>query len=210
MLNEHVDVRGDHAKLARETGAKSTVLLKSVNKTLPLTGKEKLTATFGEDAGPNINGPNSCKFRTCDSGTLAVGWGSGAPEFTNLITPDTAIQNKFVKYGGAYESILTNWAPAEQIDILARRADVSLVFVNSNSGEGQVFENNYGDRNNLTLWKNGEELVKRVASSCPNTAVVVHSTGAVILEDIKQNPNVTALLWAGLPGDLLRFRNIIC
>lgn len=64
-----------------------------------------------------------------------------------------------------------------------------------------MVENKYGDRNNLTLWKEGDELVKRVASSCRNTIVVVHSTGPVILEEIKENPNVTALLWAGLPGD---------
>lgn len=200
LLNEHKDVRGNHASLVREVGAKSTVLLKNVNKTLPLTGKEKLTATFGEDAGPNVLGPNSCESRACDNGTLAVGWGSGAPDFSYLIAPDTAIQNEVLKFGGAYESILTNYA-TEQIDVLGRRADVSIVFVNSDSGEGVMVENNYGDRNNLTLWKEGDELVKRVASSCRNTIVVVHSTGPVILEEIKENPNVTALLWAGLPGD---------
>lgn len=56
QVNEHVDVRGEHSQLIREIGAKSTVLLKNVNNTLPLTGREKLTAVVGEDAGSNIYG----------------------------------------------------------------------------------------------------------------------------------------------------------
>ena len=30
---------------------------------------------------------------------------------------------------------------------------------------------------------------------------MVHSVGAVILEDYKNNPNITAILWAGIPGE---------
>lgn len=36
---------------------------------------------------------------------------------------------------------------------------------------------------------------------CNNTIVVVHSTGAVLLAEHAANPNVTAILWAGLPGE---------
>lgn len=58
LVNEHVDVRGDHGALARTLASASTVLLKNTNNALPLTGKEKLTAVFGDDAGDNPNGPN--------------------------------------------------------------------------------------------------------------------------------------------------------
>lgn len=54
QVNEHVNVRGDHIQLIREIGAKSTVLLKNVNNTLPLTGREKLTAVIGEDGKPCV------------------------------------------------------------------------------------------------------------------------------------------------------------
>jgi len=59
---------------------------------------------------------------------------------------------------------------------------------------------NQGDRNNLTAWGGGDELVAFVAQQNPNTVVIIHSTGPIIVEDYKNNPNVTAILWAGLPG----------
>jgi beta-glucosidase len=36
---------------------------------------------------------------------------------------------------------------------------------------------------------------------CNNTIVVVHSTGPVLLSQHASNPNVTAILWAGVPGE---------
>lgn len=39
-----------------------------------------------------------------------------------------------------------------------------------------------------------------VASTNPNTIVVVHSVGPLILEPWIENENVTAVLWAGLGG----------
>ena len=201
LVNEHVDVRGEHANVIRQVGAASTVLLKNTNNALPLTGREKLTAVFGEDAGANQYGPNGCPDRNCDNGTLAMGWGSGTANFPYLVTPDTAIQNQVVGQGGSYESVLDNYA-ASQIATLAGRASVAMVFVNSDSGEGYIdVDNNVGDRNNLTLWHNGDDLVANVSALCNNTVVVIHSVGAVELETIKNNPNVTAILWAGLPGE---------
>jgi len=72
LVNEHVDVRAEHGALIRDIGARSTVLLKNVRNTLPLTGKEKLTTVFGEDAGFNSLGPNGCSDRGCDMGTLGM------------------------------------------------------------------------------------------------------------------------------------------
>lgn len=74
LINEHVDVRQGHGRLIREIGAASTVLLKNKNNVLPLTGHEKLTTVFGEDAGSNLWGPNGCADRGCDQGTLGIGW----------------------------------------------------------------------------------------------------------------------------------------
>lgn len=204
QINQHVDVRGNHSTLVRQMGAASTVLLKNINNTLPLKGNEKLTAVFGEDAGGNVNGPNSCSDKGCNNGTLAMAWGSGSITLPYIVTPDTAIQNEVLTNGGAYESNLDNWSLGP-VGTLAKRASevqgVCLVFVNSNSGEGYIaVDSNLGDRNNLTLWQNGDAVVEAVAANCSNTVVVVHSTGPVILDSYATNPNITAILWAGVPG----------
>lgn len=204
QVNWHVDVTGDHGAEIRQQAAKGTVILKN-NGALPLTGKEKLTTVFGSDAGPNGWGPNGCSDRGCDNGTLAMGWGSGTANFPYLITPDAAIQNHVIQKGkGFYESILDDYAYPE-IQALAARAGgvngVCIAFVNSDSGEGYItVDGNEGDRNNLTLWHAGDTLLANVTSMCNNTVVVIHSVGAVNVETFYDNPNVTAIVWAGIPG----------
>lgn len=71
VVNQHVNVQDSHASLVRNIGARSTVLLKNINKTLPLN-KPKFVAVIGEDAGSNGLGPNGCSDRGCDMGTLGM------------------------------------------------------------------------------------------------------------------------------------------
>lgn len=201
LINEHIDVRGEHGKLIRQIGAASTVLLKNTDGALPLTGKEDFVAVFGEDAGSNQHGPNGCPDRGCDNGTLAMGWGSGTANFPYLVTPETAIQNEVINNLGRFEAITDNF-DGTQILALARQASLAIVFVNADSGEGFInVDGNVGDRNNLTLWQGGDTLVQNVSSLCNNTIVVLHTVGAVLLGDYSDNPNITAILWAGLPGE---------
>jgi beta-glucosidase len=201
LINEHVDVRAEHGSLIRQMGAASTVLLKNTNNALPLNGKEKLTAVFGNDAGDNPNGPNGCPDRGCDNGTLGMAWGSGSANFAYLVTPETAIQNEVLNNMGAFESITDNFA-AKQIQVLASRASVAIVFVNADSGEGYIeVDGNIGDRNNLTLWQGGDTLIQNVSAQCNNTIVVLHTVGPVLLSNYSNNPNITAILWAGVPGE---------
>ncbi|KAM3417422.1 hypothetical protein BST61_g5668 [Cercospora zeina] len=204
LINYHVDVTEDHGANIRDSAAKGTVILKN-NGVLPLSGKERLTTVFGSDAGPNTWGPNGCSDRGCDNGTLAMGWGSGSANFPYLVTPDSAIQAEVIRNGkGFYESILDDYV-YPQISALARRADqvngVCLTFVNSDSGEGYIIvDGNEGDRNNLTLWHAADALIANVTSECSNTVVVIHSVGAVDVRSFYDHPNVTAIVWAGLPG----------
>ena len=201
LTNEHVDVRDHHGALIRQIGSASTVLLKNTNNALPLTGKEKFTAVFGEDAGSPQDGPNGCSDRGCDNGTLAMGWGSGTANFPYLVTPETAIQNEVVGNNGVFQSITDNYA-TQQIASLAGQASVAIVFVNADSGEGYLApDGNEGDRNNLTLWQGGDTLIKNVSAICNNTILVMHTVGAVLIGDYASNPNITAILWAGLPGE---------
>lgn len=199
QVNYHVDVRGEHASVIREIGAKGTVLLKN-NGALPLS-KPKFLAVIGEDAGANVLGPNGCSDRGCDNGTLAQGWGSGTANYPYLVTPDTALQTRALADGSRYESIVDNYATS-QIQALVAQADATaIVFVNADSGEGYInVDGNEGDRNNLTLWHDGDALVKNVSALSNNTIVVIHSVGPVLLTEWYDNDNITAIVWAGLPG----------
>jgi hypothetical protein len=199
LLNQHIDVRHDHGSLIRDIAAKGTVLLKNTG-SLPLK-KPKLLAVIGEDAGPNLGGPNGCPNRGCDNGTLAAAWGSGTAEFPYLVTPDTALQLRALQDGTRYESILDNYQTSQIKSLVSQANATAIVFVNANAGEGFInVDGNEGDRKNLTLWKDGDALIKNVSSWCPNTIVVIHSVGPTILTDWYDSPNVTAILWAGLPG----------
>ncbi|KAM5539610.1 hypothetical protein V8D89_006719 [Ganoderma adspersum] len=186
--NEHVDVQEDHFKIVREVGAASVVLLKNVADALPLK-KPRSLAIIGQ------------------------GWGSGAVNFPYLITPLEAIQARAREDRSSVSWFLSNWDVAGAATT-ALGQDVALVFANADSGEGSLIigggsiefegvtlvDGMGGDRTNLTLWGNAENLITAVAAVNPNTVVVVHSVGPAIVEPWIDNPNVTAVLWAGLPG----------
>ena len=88
-----------------------------------------------------------------------------------------------------------------QIASIAGQASVAIVFVTSDSGEGYIsVDGNEGDRQNLTLWHEGESLIQEVSALCNNTIVVISSVGPVLVESFKNNPNISAILWAALPG----------
>ncbi|KAL8293049.1 hypothetical protein RQP46_000743 [Phenoliferia psychrophenolica] len=175
LVNEHVDVQGNHREVIRTIGAASTVLLKNSNSTLPLS---------------------ATAYRT-----LAVGWGSGSTNFPYIIGPFPAIQDRvhLENPQAVVEAVLSDYSP--QAQAIARQDDVCIVFANADSGEGYItVDGNVGDRQNLTLWHDGDELIKNVTSECNNTIVVLHTVGPVIMEAWVDNPNVTAILYAGLPG----------
>lgn len=199
QVNEHVDVRDEPSLLVRDIAAKGTVLLKNEKQALPLE-RPRFIAVIGQDAAENPWGENGCPDRGCNNGTLAQGWGSGTSNYPYLVTPLTAIQNQALQDRSMIQAITDDYAYT-QISTLARQASVALVFVTSDSGEGYIsVDNNEGDRNNLTLWHDGERLIRNVSSVCNNTIVVIHSVGPVMLDDFVDNTNVTAIVWAGLPG----------
>ncbi|EIN13535.1 beta-glucosidase [Punctularia strigosozonata HHB-11173 SS5] len=195
----HVNVQADHANLIRTIAAASTVLLKNTNHVLPLN-KPKSIALIGSAAGPNPNGPNGCTDRSCDSGVLAMGWGSGTDDFPYLTTPVDAITNRSSADGTTISSSLSD-TDLSAAASTASGKDVAFVFITADSGEGYLtVEGNAGDRNDLSAWHSGDALVQKVASVNKNTIVVVQSVGPITMEAWITNANVTAVVWSGLAG----------
>jgi beta-glucosidase len=129
-----------------------------------------------------------------------VGWGSGTTNFPYLITPLEALQERAREDGTVVQWVLDDFN-YNLIESTAVQADVCFAFIKSDSGEGYLaVDGNQGDRNNLSAWFNGDQLVTTVADNCPKTIVVVHSVGQIDMEAWVDHPNVTAILWASLPG----------
>jgi beta-glucosidase-like glycosyl hydrolase len=212
VVNQFVDVQGNHSGLARQIAAEGTVLVKNEG-VLPLNKNGGRSAKFdgryrvvivGDDAGPG-RGPNACKDRGCNEGTLAVGWGSGASEFPYLVDPFSAIKGRFNKDKVTVTSHLADDV-TEELQTQLKEQDLCLVFANSDAGEGFISWNGIrGDRNDLNLQKGGDKLIKAVAQNCGggqgDTVVVIHAVGPVIVEAWADLPGVKAIILANLPGE---------
>ena len=213
IVNKFVNAQGDHKDVVRKVAAEGTVLVKNEGDVLPLNrkghtnGSKRQTklrvAVFGEDARLPHDGINKCPDQSCNDGTLASGWGSGAVDFPYIVAPLSSIRSAFDK-----DSVyVTDWQEnklPKQKEIVEDQ-DLCIVFVNSDAGEGYLkWEDVRGDRNDLSIQKDGNQLVKDVAKGCGkgkgDVVVVVHTVGSVILEEFIDIPNVKAVLIANLPG----------
>ncbi|CRK41779.1 hypothetical protein BN1723_005175 [Verticillium longisporum] len=197
-VNIQANVQANHAENVRACARDGTVLLKNEDAILPLKAPGSI-AVIGSSSIQNPNGINSCVDQGCNEGALGMGWGSGAVEYPYLVAPLDAIKVQAAADGTDIVSSTTDDTAAGAR--AATGADVALVFITANSGEGYLtVEGNVGDRNNLDPWNDGNELVAAVAAVSDNVVVIVHSTGAVILEKILALPSVKAVVWGGLPS----------
>ncbi|CAE6488781.1 unnamed protein product [Rhizoctonia solani] len=197
--NTNIDVQADHYKVIRRIGQDSATLLKNLQNNggdLPLK-TPKFLSVFGQDAGPNPDGLLSCGvFNQCPTGhfngTYSIGGGSGSAYAPYIVTPLEGIQAR-AKANTTQVNWMFNDLDLEKAALNAAIADTSIVFTYAYQLEGL-------DRDNLTLWSNGDELINIVAAQCNNTIVVIHSGEAVLMENWINNPNVTAVVFAYYPG----------
>ncbi|MCJ1240220.1 hypothetical protein MMC14_008220 [Varicellaria rhodocarpa] len=193
------NVQGTHSTVARAIARDGMVLLKNTNNTLPLKKPQSL-AIIGQDAIQNPNRTNSCTDRGCNTGHLAMGWGSGTAQFPYLVAPLDAIKKQAGKDGTTLTTSTTDSTSSGAV--AASAAVTAIVFITSDSEEGYItVEGNAGDRTSLDPWHNGNDLVAAVANVDKKTIVVVNSVGPVILESILTLPNVAAVVWAGVSGE---------
>ncbi|KAL2266408.1 hypothetical protein VTJ83DRAFT_5760 [Remersonia thermophila] len=147
-------------------------LLKNDGGFLPLTAgplRGGKLSVFGTDAQVNKNGPNACMFRSCNRGTLGMGWGSGVAEYPYMDDPITAIRKRVpdVKF---YDTDSFPWFFGQPAD-----DEVALVFLSSDAGENTfTVEGNHGDRDasQLAAWHGGDKLVQEAAKRFRNVVVV--------------------------------------
>ncbi|KAH8194665.1 hypothetical protein TruAng_011161 [Truncatella angustata] len=196
--HEVVNVQDDHASLIREIGTAGTVLVKNVNNTLPFTNNTKFLTVYGWDATlPLSPWENYLRFGggyevnygwNTFNGTLIMGGGSGTGAPPYVISPFQAVQERVAKDKG-----ILRWDFAsENPSPIYVNADAALVFINAYASE------NF-DRTSLADTYS-DNLINNVAANYSNTIVVVHSAGIRTVESWIDHPNVTAVLYAGLPG----------
>ncbi|KAL7414273.1 beta-glucosidase [Mrakia frigida] len=199
LTNSHVNVQADHYKLIRKIGSASIVLLKNDNEALPLKSSLRDIALIGNGACPPQKGPNGFTYGGGVDGHLSMGWGSGTGAFPYLVSPLEAIQQRARENATTVNWVCDNW-DNDTIATVATGPQAALVFISSDSGEEiAVVDGNYGDRNNISAWINGDVMVEAVASLNENTIVIVNSVGPILMPWIN-HPNITAVVWAGLLG----------
>lgn len=191
------DVRGKHAAIIREVGAAGTVLLKNVNGALPLI-KSSNIGVFGNGAGyPTVGsafldygkGPEGFEY-----GTFDIGGGSGTVRHTDLVTPLTAVRDHVRSLGGRVQILLDNEILAEGLfKSVYPVPQACLLFLKAYATEGT-------DRSSIDLPWNATQAVESTAAICPNTIIVIHGPG-VVLMPWADNENVTAILVAHYPGE---------
>jgi beta-glucosidase len=222
-VNKFINVQGEgvtfHSLTARNVAIEGTVLVKNINSFLPINtlgysqanaipaeSRTRKVGVFGSAAFSDPAGPNSCKDRACMDWAIGSGWGSGAVEFPFLVAPYTALR-RFFNNDTAVDlsAFKSNKLSNDDKDAL-RQQDMCLVFLMSNSGEGYLSADDVkADRNDLLPQKDGAQLVDTVSEHCGggkgDVVVVVHSVGAVLVENFIEKPTVKAVLFANLPGE---------
>lgn len=184
------DVRANHAGLIRVIGSAGTVLLKNTNGTLPLRNPRNI-AVFGNDAPDITNGLGITQNSSI--GTLMIGGGSGTARATYVISPLSALLFKAAQDGTRIQYVTDNQGIASgNLGGLYPLPEVCLVFLKTYAGEGD-------DRSMYELDGNSTAAMSQILSVCNNTVVVTHSVGINTMP-WAENPNVTAILAANLPG----------
>ncbi|KAK4237313.1 putative beta-glucosidase M [Achaetomium macrosporum] len=191
-----IDVQEDHARLIEKIGAAGTVLVKNVNNTLPFK-KPKFLCVYGYGAAlkarpwqnrDRYGGGYEDNFGwNTFNGTLITAGGSGGSSPPYVVSPFQALQERVAKDRGILRWDFYSEHPTPYVN-----ADACLVFINAYASESfdrPSLKDDFSDR-----------LILNVASWCANTVVVVHSAGIRTVDAWISHPNITATLFAGLPG----------
>ncbi|KIN00041.1 glycoside hydrolase family 3 protein [Oidiodendron maius Zn] len=222
-----VDILKPHMAVnARESASKEVlldgaieghVLVKNIKNALPLKSP-KLLSLFGYDTkAPDQNNPPSgltpwaFGFESANilealpgflgtpltvqlsqiaiNGTIISGGGSGANSPAYINAPFDALQERAYRDNS---TVLWDFVNVNATAAVDGASDACLVFVNAFSSEGfdrVGIHDDYSDA-----------LVNNIADQCSNTIVIIHNAGVRLVDQFIDHPNVTAVIFAHLPG----------
>lgn len=196
------------------------VLVKNVNNTLPLV-KPRVLSIFGYDAvEPATFDPQFFNYNGAMLPIWADGWTDVSlttDQVARLYARDTnnppTTANGLLWTGGGSGSNTPPYIDAPYDAIAQRaRADGTTLFHDFSAGNPYVvassdaclvFINEFAseDWDRVTLANStSDQLVLNVAANCSNTIVVIHNTGIRLVDAWIDNANVTAVIYAHLPG----------
>lgn len=170
------------------------VLVKNTNgsRGLPLN-KPQLVSVFGYDAvtpplSPDLSSASSSSPQTVNF-TMVVAGGSGANNPAFVSSPLEALNNRAWEDGFQLLWDTTNVGSTAAVDAAS---DACIVMLNAWATEG---EDRAGVHDDFS-----DALVINIAKQCNNTIVVFHNAGVRLVDQFIDNPNVTAVIYAHLPG----------
>ena len=208
VIGEHKIIDARDAKdlpIILQGAIEGHVLVKNDRDTLPLQ-KPKTLSIFGYSANtpPNwsaaedtdqswltglapILGLENGQTAIGPKGTLFGAGGSGAITPQTHTSPQDALIAKAAKDGFKLNQDLNSSLPT-----VDPASDACIVFGNAWSSEGYdriALQDDYTDN-----------LINSVASQCSKTIAIFHNAGVRLVEGFVSHPNVTAILFAHLPG----------
>ncbi|KAI7521878.1 putative beta-glucosidase [Hortaea werneckii] len=122
-------------------------------------------------------------------GTILSGGGSGAVKVAWSISAHDALASRARTWNQTLHTQFVGQNPT----VKAPDAPC-IVLINAQSSEGW-------DRRGIRD-EYSDTLVENVASQCKNTIVVIHNAGVRLVDTWIENPNVTAVIFAHVPGQM--------
>ncbi|KAI0913997.1 beta-glucosidase M [Ustulina deusta] len=214
-----VDARNISSRKVLLDGAiEGHVLLKNINNALPLNEPKMLSifgysarspdqwnyqsnggvaawtfggesAYMGRDTNAGFAGIVDANFtQIAPNGTLFSGGGSGSVTPASVSAPYDALTQRAYDDGTAL--MWDFYSPHPDV---VSASDACLVIVNAFASEG--FDRP-GIRDDFT-----DGLIRHVAERCKNTIIIFHNAGIRLVDQWIDHPNVTALIFAHLPGE---------
>lgn len=185
------------------------VLVKNTNSALPFKDKQKMLSIFGYDAAPPKTKNTDVLFQlgyysspemaqaklgteqhfdqAARQGTIISGGRAAANSPSYIIDPLSALSHRAMN-----DDTWLNWDTVSDDPDVNPASDACLVFINAIATEGW-------DRDGLHDARS-DSLVQNVADKCANTIVVIHNAGTVLVDQWIDHENVTATIFAHLPG----------
>ena len=212
-------ITDERKKLQRKAATESQILLKNENNILPL--KDIKTIAVIGNAALERDCPRDDYFFSCinetnlvSNGYIPIGYGTSSTTYNYLISPLQGIKEiaeeknievissgRLIYTEEEKDNLIIHVGAQEDIENavqIAKKADVAIIFVKANSGEGVLdLEKSRGDREDLNVWHKGNELIEKVAEVNENIIVVINAPSVVNLPWLDK---VKGILFSGFAG----------